>query len=180
MEWFDSFLAEEGEEQARQLAVFWSNLFNTQGAPLPETIYTSPLSRCLQTTDLSLHPVVPPPFRAIVKENLRERIADHTADMRRTRTWIEANWGPKGYVIENGFLEEDYLGRVGRAFETDDDHLWREQQVLDDIWEEDEGQFLSLVCHSFTIRMILVLSGLPGFRVKEASCIALLIKGEKL
>lgn len=64
--------------------------------------------------------------------------------------------------------------------EEDADHVRRKQAALDDIWEGDESEFLLLVCHSFAIRSIQMLLGSAQFRVKEASSIALLVKGEKL
>jgi len=183
--WYDSLLAPEGEQQARDLAGFYDALFTRDGAPYPQTVYTSPLSRCLQTTDLAYRPILPPPFRAVIKENLRERWTGHTCDSRRTRTQLVAHWSGKGYVFEDGFKEEDPLGGEEATarqlrYEQDEDHMRRKQAALDDIWEEDSGEFLLVVCHSYAIRTIQMLVGSAVFRVKEGSSMALLIRGEKV
>lgn len=176
--WFDSYLAPEGEAQAGALSTFYDELFTQYGVPLPDTVYTSPLSRCLQTTDLAYRGILPAPFRAVIKENLRERWTGHTCDRRRTRTHIGEHWADKGYVFEDGFTEGDPLG--WDQHETDADHVRRKQAALDDLWTDDEGQFLLVVCHSFAIRSIQMLLGLTPFRVKEGSSMAMLIKGDKI
>uniref|UniRef100_A0A8H7N4T4 Histidine phosphatase family protein n=1 Tax=Bionectria ochroleuca TaxID=29856 RepID=A0A8H7N4T4_BIOOC len=120
------------------------------------------------------------PFRATVKEALRERYTLHTCDKRRPRSWVEANWGPKGYLVEReGFPEEDQMQALGRP-ETEDEHTARKQRALEDIFEADEGEFISLSIHSIAIRAVQAACKAEVFRVREGSSIAMLVKGEKL
>lgn len=114
-----------------------------------------------------------------VKEALRERWTMHTCDKRRTRTWIVENWGDKGFVMEDGFPEENQLCRLDRE-ETDEEHVARKQGALEDIFESDTNEFLSLTVHSYAIRAILAVCRARDFRVREGSSIALLVKGERL
>lgn len=177
--WFDSFLTPQGEQQAQDLSTFWTSLLNVDNAPLPQTIYTSPLARCLQTTNLVFRPVMPSPFRAIIKEGLRERWTLHTCNKRRTKSWIESNWAEKGFELEDGFVEEDVLGNTTTA-ETDEEHVERKHIVLENIWETDRGEFLELTCHSIAIRAIQAACDAPIYRVREGSSHAILVRGERL
>jgi broad specificity phosphatase PhoE len=180
--WFDSFLAEEGIQQAHQLSALWSDLVDTHNAPLPQSHYVSPLARCLQTSSFVFKPLMAShdaEFSPLVKENLRERWTMHTCDKRRPRSWIEENWADKGYRIEDGFQEDDQLGRSERA-ETNAEHMQRKQKALEDIFDTDQGQFLSLTIHSIAIRTIFTLCGAPPYRVREGSSVGLLVKGERL
>lgn len=177
--WFDSFLTPAGEQQARDLSKLWETLTTEDNVPFPQSFYTSPMARCLQTTELAFAPLRPP-FRATVKEALRERYTLHTCDKRRPRSWVEANWGPKGYLVEReGFPEEDQMQALGRP-ETEDEHTARKQRALEDIFEADEGEFISLSIHSIAIRAVQAACKAEVFRVREGSSIAMLVKGEKL
>ncbi|KAF4980483.1 hypothetical protein FZEAL_3528 [Fusarium zealandicum] len=178
--WFDAFLTDVGKQQARDLDVFWNNLADVDGAPLPEIIYTSPLARCLQTTSIVFpalmesHSAV---FQPIVKELLRERITMHTCDFRRPRSWIAENY--PDYVIEDGFTEEDGFGKEGRP-ETDEEHVERKHRALEDIFEDaGDSEFVSLTVHSFAIRAIQAAVGAGICKTREGTSIAMLVRGER-
>ncbi|GKU00926.1 phosphoglycerate mutase [Fusarium langsethiae] len=179
--WFDAFLTEVGEQQAKDLNVFWTDLLKVQGAPHPQTFYTSPLARCLQTTNLvfsSLMVTQTPPQHPIVKELLRERITRHTCDYRRPRTWIAENY--PSYQIEDGFEEEDqFTNRVEP--ETDEEHVVRKQRALEDIFNETpkDCEFISLTVHSYAIRAIQGAVGAGVCRTREGTSVALLVRGER-
>lgn len=178
--WFDSFLAPEGEQQARDLSTFWTELTTKHGAPLPQTVYVSPMARCLKTCQLVYGPLFPNDFHPIVKEDLRERWTLHTCDKRRPRSWIEENWVSQGYEIEDGFAEADALGSTAEA-ETDEEHRVRKQRALEDIWEREQGKdVIALVMHSIALRVILEVCGANVYRVREGTSVGLLVKGEKV
>ena len=148
--------------------------------PLPESIYTSPLSRCLETCRIVFEPVLSSAgqeFQPRVKEGLRERVTDHTCDRRRTKSWIKSSY--PHYVLDNDLIENDELW-TGDKWETDAEHEARKQGVLEDIWSHEDSSFVALVTHSYAISAILGVVGLPAFRVKEGNCVAILVKGEKL
>lgn len=82
----------------------------TQRIPVPETYYTSPLHRCLDTVNITFQGFQLPaqqPFNPEVKELLREVIGIHTCDRRSSRSYIRTNFPL--YRIEPGFAEEDEL-----------------------------------------------------------------------
>ncbi|KAN0066845.1 putative phosphoglycerate mutase [Elaphomyces granulatus] len=178
--WSDSQLNGDGIKQVETLGQFWSDAVSNEMIPLPGTIYTSPLARCLETTRLVFTKIFEEQraqFRPIVKEFLRELLTDHTCDRRSTRSWIEENY--PNYVIEPGFSEEDTLWTGGR-WETMDEHTTRKQRVLEEIFSTDENAFVGLTVHSYAISAILRAVGLTEFRVREGSSIALLVRAEKL
>ncbi|KAH6975968.1 histidine phosphatase superfamily [Ilyonectria sp. MPI-CAGE-AT-0026] len=177
--WFDAHLTDVGIQQARDLNTFWTDLIATDGAPLPQTLFTSPLARCLQTTEYIFGPLMVAhtrPFQPIVKELLRERITLHTCDLRRPASWIRENY--PAYELEDGFAEADSFGRDGHA-ETDDEHVARKQAALEDIWSRECGDVVSLTVHSYAIRAIQAACGGKTCRTREGTSIAILVKGER-
>lgn len=178
--WADSHLNEEGIEQARTLSRAWLDAVNNDGVPAPETIYTSPLARCLETTRLVFENLMRErgqTFRPVVKESLRERLTDHTCDRRSSRTWITEHY--PDYIIDPDFTEEDELWRADRR-ETHEEHQARKQQLLEDIFGSDENTFIALTTHSYAISAILGVLEMRQFRVREGSSFAVLVKAEEV
>ncbi|TDZ32549.1 putative phosphoglycerate mutase [Colletotrichum spinosum] len=178
--WLDAELVDTGVAQARELNAFWDAATTTGGLPFPESFYTSPLRRCLETSRLVFGGLVEGrgrEFRPLVKEALRERMTDHTCDKRSSKTWIEGAY-PR-YVVEPGFAEEDRLWKAD-VFETDESHYARKQVVLEEIFSTDPAQFVSLTVHSYAIAAILHVGGQDEFRVREGSSLALLVRGERV
>lgn len=178
--WLDAKLTAEGVILAQELGRLWVKWIKEAAIPLPETIYTSPLTRCLETTKLVYSPVLTKhnrPLQPIVKELLRERLTDHTCDKRSSRSSIESRY--PGYVIEPGFQKEDVMWKAD-AFETADEHTARMQHLLEDIFANDEAQFISLTTHSYAISAILEAVGAPHFWVSEGAVVPLLVKAEKI
>lgn len=175
--WFDAFLTPAGENQADKLSTFWTTLLDKAGAPLPQSLYCSPLARCLQTSKHVFQPVMQAhglPYRPTVKEDLREHFTMHTCDMRRPRSWIAENW-PE-YAIEEGFTEEDVLGKLGR-WETYAEHVARKTRALRDVFEGDESMVVCWTVHSMAIQAIFMALGEKEFLMKEATSLAVLVKG---
>jgi broad specificity phosphatase PhoE len=52
LKWFDAHLTPVGIKQASTAAQFWVDQLS-EGMPMPDSYYTSPLSRCLQTCYLT-------------------------------------------------------------------------------------------------------------------------------
>ena len=76
----------------------------------PESYYTSPLYRCLDTARITFtglktddrHPFVPE-----IKELFREAIGQHTCDRRSSKAYIAESFPT--FTFEEGFAEEDPL-----------------------------------------------------------------------
>jgi broad specificity phosphatase PhoE len=176
--WADAKLVEEGEKQVNELSLTWKKHIQDCGLPVPSTLYTSPLARCLQTTEGVFHDLFAKadrPFRPVVKELLRERMINHTCNRRSSRSWIAEHY--QTYIIEDGFTEEDELWRADRR-EPMEEHVARTREVLEDIFESDPGTFISLTVHSFAITAILRVLGTNKIRVREGSTVAFLVRAE--
>jgi broad specificity phosphatase PhoE len=178
--WFDAELVDKGVDEATALGRLFADGAKSQGFPLPDAIYTSPLSRCLATAKLVFQDILEGqgrPFRPKVKELLRERLTDHTCDRRRSGVWIRSAY--PGYELETGFADEDALWRSDR-YESEEEHMARTQRLLEDIFDSEAGTFIALVTHSYTFSAILQVIGAPVFRVGEGVMVALLVRSRKL
>ncbi|KAK4121880.1 putative phosphoglycerate mutase [Parathielavia appendiculata] len=179
MTWVDAKLTEDGSSLARHLGNLWVE-WDVLGVPLPETLYTSPLARCLETTKLVYEPVMAKhgrSLRPVVKELLRERLTNHTCDKRSSRSWIAKTY-PE-YVLDRGFEMMDTLWKKDR-YETNDEHVARKRRLLEDIFANDKSTFVSLTTHSYAISAVLEVVGAPHFRVSEGAIIPLLVKAEEV
>ena len=200
MTWADPQLTETGIRQAEGLGNLLAELVRTAGLPLPGTVYTSPLARCLETTRLVWTPPFassspsPPPaapvagadattatstrLRPLVKERLRERMAPHTCDRRGERGTI-ANRYPD-YVLEADMAEgPDPLWKAHRD-ETDEQHVARKQALLEEVFANDDATFVALNTHLFAISAILGVLDAPRFLVAEGALVPLLVKATKV
>lgn len=179
----DAELVEAGVRQAEALSKFWTE--NAQdGMPLPTTIYSSPLRRCLKTTELVYSQLLREGghnFKPIVKEKLRERLTDHTCDKRSPRSWIAEHY--PDFVIEDGFVESDELWEAWRnPPENHDNHVQRVYELLSEIFTHDSSPFISLSAHSYALTAILCSLGTvteQTFRVGEGVMVPLFVKATR-
>ena len=154
--WADAHLTPTGVMQAQTAHNFWAHELEVQKIPAPQSYYTSPLYRCLQTSNITFAGLSLPkgrPFVPLGKELFRETISGHTCDRRSNRTFIAASF-PK-YRIERGFAEQDPLWKplVG---ETALDQQIRSKPVLDQVFKTDRNTWISVTSHSGEIAAILV------------------------
>ncbi|KAM3452876.1 hypothetical protein MY3296_004145 [Beauveria thailandica] len=188
---FDALLTDVGIAQADALGAQW---LATAGLPVPQSHYASPLTRCLQTAERYLRPMMSGrgggsgggdglPYRpTIIKEGLREKWTTHTANMRRPRAWIAARW--PACDIEDGFSEEDLLGMTMRAeqrAETETENRERVMKVMEDVFDEGNGagEVVAWTFHSLTMRALMAGLGMVPFKVQPATTVAVLVRGEK-
>lgn len=91
---FDPGLTVKGIQDAQRSGKLLSDLVRFESAPLPVTVYTSPLRRCIQTAIYTLAKLRPPgPVTLHIKEGLREWKGydhNHTSDRRNTTPTILA------------------------------------------------------------------------------------------
>ena len=153
--WADAHLTPKGIQQALTANRFWASEIVNQKIPTPETFYTSPLDRCLETANLTFKGLNLPkhkPFIPTVKEYFREGISGHTCDRRSNKTWIHENFPT--YQFENNFTETDLLWQAFHG-ETSTDEDIRSKIVLDDVFSHDDSTFISITSHSGEISSIL-------------------------
>ncbi|KAL9131841.1 MAG: hypothetical protein Q9217_000287 [Psora testacea] len=153
--WADPDLTPRGVTQALLVNKFWAFKIETQKIPTPESYYTSPLTRCLVTVNLTFTGLDLPnhhPFVPIVKEFFREGISGHTCDRRRSKTYIQDSF--PNYKIEKGFTENDELWEALHA-ETSVDQDIRSRKVMDDVFSHDGSTYISITSHSGEIASLL-------------------------
>lgn len=184
--WADAHLVESGAAKARELGAQLARWTAAEGVPLPESVYTSPLVRCLETTRLVFADAFAAharPLRPVVKEALRERLTNHTCDRRSDRAAIAAAY--PDCVIEPGFAETDTQWRARppagapATAETPEQHRARKQALLEDIFAHDPAEFVALTTHSYAVTALLAALGEPDFRLGEGAMVALLVKGRR-
>ena len=176
--WADAHLSPLGVTQALAVNTFWKSEIADQKIPTPQTFYTSPLTRCLQTANYTFAGIDLPdkrPFVPTVKELLREGISGHTCDRRNTSTYIR-NLFPS-YKIEDGFAETDPLWEALHG-ETQVDQNYRSKILLDELFESDESTYISITSHSGEIASILQLLGHQSFSLNTGAVIPVLVKAE--
>ncbi|KAK4556652.1 putative phosphoglycerate mutase pmu1 [Recurvomyces mirabilis] len=177
--WSDAHLTAVGEEQARKAGAFLGEQFAFAKMPEPERWYVSPLTRCLQTCDLTwsglkLHGEHL--FKPIIKEFVREVMGEHTCDRRSTRTIIHET-APK-WTVEDGFAENDELWQANHR-ETWAEHDIRTRALLDDLFAHDSSSVLSVTAHSGTIASLLRVTGHRKFPLPTGGMIPLFVKATK-
>lgn len=178
--WSDAQLSALGVEQALVANKFWSQEIKEQKIPTPDSFYVSPLTRCLQTANVTFVGVpLPPekPFKPTVKELLREGISEHTCDRRSSKSYIEHNFPT--YDIEPGFAETDQLW-TGVTAETSSAQAARSRTVLDDIFSDPKtGTYVSITSHSGELASILAVLGHRPFILNTGAVIPVLVKAER-
>lgn len=155
VQWADAHLDPKGITQAQKAADYWLSRIQLQNIPPPQSYYTSPLYRCLQTSNITFSTLPLPksrPFKPLVKELLREGISGHTCDRRSNRTFIHESF--PSYKIEKGFAENDPFWKALEG-EVSTDQDIRSKKVLDDIFGSDDHTWLSITSHSGEIASIL-------------------------
>jgi len=153
--WSDAHLSPLGVTQALAVNEFWKTEIENQKIPTPQSYYTSPLTRCLQTANYTFNGLDLPakhPFVPEVKELFREGISGHTCDRRGSKTYIHDSF--PSYTIEPGFTENDQLWEALHG-ETTIDQAIRSKTVLDQVFSTDKSTYISITSHSGEIASIL-------------------------
>ncbi|KAL2070226.1 hypothetical protein VTL71DRAFT_13252 [Oculimacula yallundae] len=176
--WADAEVTPNGVAQAVKANAFWANAIKTTKVPLPESYYSSPMTRCLQTAELTFASLPLPggkPFVPIVKEFFREGISGHTCDRRRTKSYIQSTF--PDFVIEPSFTEKDELWRPLLA-EVRENQDIRSKAVLDDVFGSDDSTYVSVTAHSGAINSLLRVLKHRAFSLGTGQVIPVLVKAE--
>ncbi|KAG6369495.1 histidine phosphatase superfamily [Boletus reticuloceps] len=140
----DPQLTPLGEQQAWDAHVAWETE-RRFGIPVPEKLYTSPLTRAIRTSQITFDNLIVCDLRTTI--NVREQHGIHTCDKRRTRSEIHDAF-PE-YTFEDGFTEADLLWKPDYR-ETHADVDRRVTRVLDDIFQNGHEQ-----CRSVSLQRVL-------------------------
>lgn len=177
--WADAHLTPLGEQQAKDVNDLWSTQL-AQGLPAPEKYYVSPLTRTLQTADLSFQNLSLPadkPYAPYVVELLREALGVHTCDRRSTATVLKSAF-PHA-TFEPGFTDADTLWEPDYR-EPASARRYRLAVLLDSIFADDDNTFLSLTSHSGAIASLLEAVGHRSFRLETGGVIPVFLRAERV
>ncbi|KAJ5494319.1 Histidine phosphatase superfamily clade-1 [Penicillium fimorum] len=181
--WADAALTPEGSSQALKANAFWQKEINEQRIHTPDVYYVSPMTRTLQTANLTFTGLDLPKhsasFKPTIKELFRESISVHTCDHRRSRNYIHSLF--PHWRIEQGFSEEDELwnGVTGESSGAQD---IRSAQALGDVFfsSSKKNSFVSITSHSGEISSLLRVVGHRTFKLNTGSVIPVLVRAEKV
>lgn len=180
--WVDAHLTDIGKQQALAARQFIDDQLHPRAMPVPDHYYVSPMYRCLQTaqltwTGLEFDLPAEKPFVPIIKEKLREVLGEHTCDKRSTKTVIHSAF--PDFPIEEGFTEKDELWRADHR-ETHAEHDVRTKELLEEIFDTDDGMFISLTSHSGAIASFLRVLGHREFMLPTGGMMPVAVKARKV
>lgn len=153
--WADAKLTQPGVKQAQDVNAFWRHLIDDEKITPPESYYTSPLYRCLDTAQLTFANLTLPkksPFVPTIKEFFREGISAHTCNRRSNKAYLHENF--PSFKFEKGFAEEDPYWADNTA-EPSAAQDQRSKAVLDDVFTNDDSTYISVTSHSGEISSLL-------------------------
>ncbi|KAI4229124.1 MAG: hypothetical protein L6R36_001081 [Xanthoria steineri] len=177
--WVDPHLTATGIEQAHAVHAFWKHQLAVAKTPAPQTYYCSPLYRCLETANITFRGLDLPadrPYKPIVKELLREANGVHTCDRRSSKSTLMAAF--PNFTFEPSMTVDDELWSATER-ETNPQLDSRFTSLLNDIFEHDEGTFVSLTSHSGAICSLLRVLGHRDFRLVTGGVIPVLVKAQR-
>lgn len=172
--WADAHLTPTGEQQARDVNTLWKEQL-PHGIPPPDTYYVSPLTRTIETADLTFQGLALP-YKPYIKELVREALGIHTCDRRSTLSHLQTTY--PHLTFEPGFSEQDLLWQRDYR-EPRSARRYRLATFLDDVFNSDDGQFLSMTAHSGAIGSILEVLGHRTFALETGGVIPVLVKAER-
>lgn len=173
--WTDAHLTSVGEQQARDVNILWSAQL-PHGLPAPETYYVSPLTRTIQTADLSFANLsLPPsrPYKPYIVEIHRETLGIHTCDRRSDKSVIASAF--PHVTFEDGFVEPDPLWEADYR-EPTSARRYRLGVMLDEVFDADENLWISFTNHSGAITSLLEVMGHRTFALETGGVIPVFVK----
>lgn len=173
--WADATLTPLGEQQATDVNTLWTTQLQ-HGLPPPESYYVSPLTRAIQTADLTFS-TLPLPYTPHVKDPLREALGVHTCDRRSTLSHLRTTF--PHLVFDPSFPDPDTLWRPDYR-EPRSARKYRLETLLDDVFANDDGVFVSLTSHSGAIGSILEAVGHRAFRLETGGVVPVFVRGVRV
>lgn len=181
----DPELTELGIQQAKNNNIGWKEQI-AKGIPLPQALYVSPFTRCLDTMyytwdgillNVDNSPVEPP----LMMEDLREDIDYHTCNQRNTKSYYKKRF-PE-VLIENNFTEEDELWS-GDDIESLAEHNVRTRRFLDKLFDwdwnsSDPHTYVSVTSHYGTVESFLSTIGHVLFPVGTGDMVPVLVRATR-
>lgn len=175
----DPELTELGIAQAKDNAHVWGEQIQ-KGIRLPSKWYASPFTRSIDTLintwqeHVDLKAVKP-----FIMEDFRETVGIHMCDKRSPRSVIAAKYEKLGFVIEDGFVEEDIYFKED-VRETLEEHSVRMNRSFQYIFNNAKDSVISITSHSETIRSQLMVLNHRPFSIGTGGMIPVFVKGTRV
>ncbi|ODV79586.1 phosphoglycerate mutase-like protein [Suhomyces tanzawaensis NRRL Y-17324] len=150
VEWYDAELTPSGVQQLTSFQQAWASRVASDGVPIPQSYYVSPLRRTLQTWEILWSKLAT--TRPVIKELARETYGIGTESKRHNKEYLQRNYGFADF--EAGFSQFDDRW-VPDRHESSQHRKYRAQQLLNDIFLHDPSVVVSVVSHSGLIKSVL-------------------------
>lgn len=174
--WSDAHLTPLGTDQALATHTLWSQQL-PHGLPPPQSHYISPLTRAIQTADLTFSNLPLPHYTPHIKELLREALGIHTCDRRSTRSHL-ASTHPH-LVFDPSFTEADQLWDPHYR-EPEAARRYRVATLLDDVWASDDARWVSMTAHSGAIASLLAVLRHRAFALETGGVVPVVVRGRRV
>jgi broad specificity phosphatase PhoE len=179
--WSDAHLTPIGEQQALDVHALWKTQL-ALGMPPPDRYVVSPLTRTVQTADLSFRELELPKgkgYKPYVKELLREALGVHTCDRRSPLSLLQKEH--PHLTFEPGFSDPDILWEADYR-EPSSARRYRLATLLDEVFAETEQEdvFLSFTSHSGAIGSMLEVLGHRKFALETGGVIPVVVRAERV
>ncbi|KAK6456858.1 phosphomutase [Scheffersomyces xylosifermentans] len=171
----DAKLTDLGKAQAKENCQVWSSQLS-KGAPLPSKFYVSPLSRSIDTLQLTWEGKPIP--RPLVIEDLRETIGIHLCHQRLSKSQLEKNYPQLDF--DSDFPGTDELAeKYSKTREALHEQFLRVDGVLQRLFDQDDGSVISITSHAGTIRSFITVIGHRKFTIPTGGMIPIVVKGTR-
>jgi broad specificity phosphatase PhoE len=175
--WADATLTPLGQHQALAANSLWKQQI-PHGIPIPETYYVSPLTRTIETADLTFNGIDGlSNYKPYIKELCREALGIHTCDRRSTKTHLESTF--PHLTFEPNFSDADVLWEKDYR-EPESARRYRLSVFLDDVFEQDGNVFVSVTSHSGAIASVLEAVGHRRFGLETGGVIPVVVRAERV
>lgn len=179
--WADAKLTSTGQDQALAVNKLWAEQLPL-GIPPPQTYYVSPLTRTIETANLTFKSLPLPPshaYKPFIKELVREALGVHTCDRRSTAEHLKQTFTDPPLTFESGFSNKDLLWEAEYR-EPDSARRYRLATFLDDVFASDDNVWLSFTSHSGAIGSMLEVLGHRMFALETGGVIPVFVKAERV
>lgn len=147
---------------------------------MPETYYVSPLTRTIETADLSfqgLHLPRGSEYKPYVVELCREALGVHTCDRRSAQSHLQSTF--PHLTFEPSFSEPDLLWEKNYREPPSARH-YRLARFLDNVWARDANTWISVTSHSGAIASVLEVLGHRKWALETGGVVPVVVRAEKV
>lgn len=153
-----------------------------EGLHLPTKFFSSPFRRSIDTLIGSWKDIVDlQEKQPLIKEDFRETLGVHLCDKRSPRRVIAEKYTGKGFVIEDGFAEEDIYFKDDYREKVWEQAVRQERgfEYVFDNTDKFKDEFISITSHSGSIRTQLLVLGHRPFAIGTGGMIPVVVKATK-